>query len=97
MTDEIEVTWEMLSAGVDAFDHYEPDHGVHTAVEQAYRAMFHASEHGPEIERLQRLLQISRGALADIAVSTDMTLTLARKKANRIYEETDPDKKETQT
>jgi hypothetical protein len=37
---------------------------------------------------MKEQLQIARGALADIANSTDMTLELARKKAARIYSET---------
>jgi len=47
----------------------------------------------PALERiasLQELLQIARGALADIGVSSDMTLTMARKKAKRIYIDTEP-------
>lgn len=35
-------------------------------------------------------VRILRGALADIANSDDMTLTIARAKAKRIYEETKP-------
>jgi len=42
-----------------------------------------------ECERLLRRLDRCRGALADIALSEDMTLELAQKKANRIYGETD--------
>lgn len=34
---------------------------------------------------VRRLLEIALGALADIAHSEDMTLTLARNKAKRIY------------
>lgn len=41
----------------------------------------------PAQEQLQELLQIAMGALADIAVSKDVSLTLARRKARRIYNE----------
>jgi hypothetical protein len=36
-------------------------------------------------------LELVRGALADISTSRDMTLTLARKKAHRVYAETEPE------
>jgi hypothetical protein len=39
---------------------------------------------------LREALQRARGALADIARSNDMTLAIARKKAQRVYEETTP-------
>lgn len=37
---------------------------------------------------VEALVQILRGALADIATSDDMTLEIARAKAKRIYDET---------
>lgn len=40
--------------------------------------------------RADALLQKVRSALADIAGSKDMTLAMARKKARRIYRETEP-------
>jgi hypothetical protein len=42
----------------------------------------------PLEELLSGALQMARGALADIATSQDMSLTLARRKANRIYMQT---------
>lgn len=38
----------------------------------------------------RKALELARGALADIANSDDMTLTVARKKARRIYLATTP-------
>lgn len=38
-------------------------------------------------EDLQRLLDIALGALADIAISEDLTLQGAKRKAQRIYDE----------
>jgi transcription initiation factor IIE alpha subunit len=40
------------------------------------------------LKRLQEKLEIARGALADIALSDDMTLEVAKNKAARIYRET---------
>ena len=36
---------------------------------------------------LAEALEVALGALADIALSSDMTLALARQKAKRIYDE----------
>lgn len=40
------------------------------------------------VAELEDRLQIARGALADIAGSKDMTLTIARVKSRRVYDET---------
>lgn len=65
--------------------------------------MIVAEKYGPRLtlDQLSELLRISKGtihnqlsaataraALADIAVSADMNLRMARKKAKRIYHET---------
>lgn len=42
------------------------------------------------LEAMQLRLQAARGALADISVSADMKLHLARRKAGRVYIETAP-------
>jgi len=39
------------------------------------------------IEQLKALLDTALGALADIGISRDMTLELARRKALRVYDE----------
>ena len=51
---------------------------------------FDASEEISKLRQQRKDLELARGALADIANSDDMTITVARKKAKRIYIETRP-------
>lgn len=60
--------------------------GFTTYVEAALGA--DASRYRPAVEPGADLLQIARGALADIASSTDMTKSQLQAKANRIYWDT---------
>ena len=48
------------------------------------------AELGNENWRQRETLEKTRGALAEIHTSADMTLRLARKKAGRVYLETKP-------
>lgn len=71
--------------GDDDGGHYVEEHGLEKAMEDAHQ-MISGWRAGASDER-DELLLIAIGALADIAMSDDMTLEVAKRKASRIHAE----------